>query len=89
MPSPTLLLGTVWRLSKFAAQVFGNPSSLFRDDFRGNAENSAVMGATLTELRTAIDESRVRIKGGRFLSCARNVYQETSARFTVRPSRVR
>jgi hypothetical protein len=48
-----------------------------------------VMGATVTEFSTAIAESRVRIRTGRFLSGALNVYQYTSPRFTMLPSPVR
>jgi hypothetical protein len=41
-----------------------------------------VMGAIVSEFRTAIAESRVRINTGRFLPDALNVYQQTSV---VRP----
>jgi hypothetical protein len=89
MRPPILLLGTVWRLSKFAAQVFGNPSSCVKTTSVGILRTVEVMGATVTECSTAIAELRVRISTGRFLSGALNVYQQTSPRFTMRPSPVR
>jgi hypothetical protein len=88
MRAPMLLLGTVWRLSKFAAQVFGNPSSAVNTTSVGMLRIVEVMGATVTECSTAMAESRERIKTGRFLSGALNVYQHTSPRFTQRPSPV-
>ncbi len=89
MQLPILLLGTVWRLSKFAAQVFGNPSSSVKTTSVGILRIVEVMGATVTEFSTAIAESRVRISTGRFLSGALNVYQQTSPRFTMLPNPVR
>ena len=77
------------RLSKFAAQVFGNPSSSVKTTSVGILRIVEVMGATVTEFSTAIAESRVRIRTGRFLSGALNVYQHTSPRFTMLPSPVR
>src|SRR5579863_6233530 len=89
MQSPILLLGTVWILSKFAAQVLGNPSSSVRTISVGIRRIVEVMGATVTEFSTPIAESRVRISTGRFLSGALNVYQQTSPQFTTLPSPVR
>jgi hypothetical protein len=43
----------------------------------------------VTECSTAMAESRVRIRTGRFLSGVLNVYQQTSPRFTMYPSPVR
>ena len=48
-----------------------------------------VMGAIVTEFSTEIADSRVRINTGRFLSGALKVYQQTSPRFTMRPSPAR
>jgi hypothetical protein len=89
MRSPILLLGTVWRLSKFAAQVSGNPSASVRMTSVGILRIVEVMGETVTECSTAIAESRVRISTGRFLSGVLNAYQQTSPRFTMYPSPVR
>src|ERR1700722_11762794 len=75
---PILLLGTVWRLSKFTAQVVGNPSSSVKTTSVGILRIVEVMGATVTECSTTMAESRVRISTGRFLSGALNVYQQTS-----------
>ena len=58
MQSPILLLGTVWRLSKFAAQVFGNPSSCVKTTSVGILRVEEVMGPSVTEFSTAIAESR-------------------------------
>src|SRR2546430_13043460 len=84
-----LFLGTVWRLSKFAAQVVGNPSACVRTTSVGILRIVEVIGATVTACSTAIAESRVRISTGRFLSGVLNVYQQTSPRFTVYPSPAR
>src|SRR5882672_170668 len=86
---PILLLGTVWRLSKFAAQVFGNPSSFVKTTSVGILRIVEVMGATVTECSTAMAESRVRISTRRFLLGILKVYQQTSPRFTMYPSPVR
>ncbi len=84
-----LVLGTVWRLSKFAAQVLGNPSSSVNTTSVGMLRMVDVMGAIVTVFSTATAESRVRIKTGRLLSGALNVYQQTSPRFTARPNPAR
>jgi len=89
MRSPILLLGTVWRLSKFAAQAWGKPSCSVNTTSVGMLRIVDVMGAMVTECNIAIADSRVRISTGRFLSGALNVYQRTSPRFTMRPSLVR
>ena len=47
--SPMLLLGTVWRLSKFAAQVFGKPSSSVNTTSVGILRIVEVIGAMVTE----------------------------------------
>ena len=84
--SPMLLLGTVWRLSKFAAQVFGRPSSLVNTTSVGMLRIVEVIGAMVTEFSTSIAESRVTISTGRLLSGALKVYQQISPRFTMRPN---
>jgi len=84
--SPMLLLGTVWRLSKFAAQVFGRPSSSVNTTSVGMLRIVEVIGAMVTEFSTPIAESRVIISTGRFLSGALKVYQQISPRFTMRPN---
>lgn len=84
--SPMLLLETVWRLSKFAAQVFGRPSSSVNTTSVGMLRIVEVMGAMVTEFSTPIAESRVTISTGRLLSGALKVYQQISPRFTMRPN---
>lgn len=59
MQSPILLLGTVCRLSKFAAQVVGNPSASVRTSSVGMIRIVEVIGATVTECSTAINQIRV------------------------------
>jgi hypothetical protein len=46
--APMLLLGTVCRLSKFAAQVLGNPSALVKITSVGMLRMVDVIGATVT-----------------------------------------
>src|ERR1700730_14328590 len=89
MRSPILPLGTVFRLSKFAAHVAGKPSSSVNTTSVGMLRIVDVIGATVTAFNTAIAESRVRISTGRFLSGVLNVYQQTSPLFTRRPSPAR
>ena len=84
--SPMLLLETVWRLSKFAAQVFGRPSSSVNTTSVGMLRIVEVIGAMVTEFSTPIAESRVTISTGRLLSGALKVYQQISPRFTMRPN---
>lgn len=86
MRSPILPLGTVWMLSKFAAQVLGKPSSFVRMTSVGMLRIVDVIGAMVTEFSTGMAELRVRINTGRFLSGALNAYQQTSPRFTMRPN---
>jgi hypothetical protein len=89
MRSPRLILGTVCRLSKFAAQVFGSPSSFVKRTSVGIFRIVDVIGATVTEFSTAMAVSGVRTSTGRFLSGALYVYQRTSPQFTTFPSPVR
>jgi hypothetical protein len=86
--APMLLSGTVCRLSKFAAHVFGNPSASVKITSVGMLRMVDVIGATVTAFNTPMAESRVRISTGRLLSGALNAYQHTSPRFTLRPSAV-
>ncbi len=65
--SPIWLLGTVWRLSKFTAQVCGSPSSSVSTTSVGMLRTVEVSGAMVTEFRMAIADSRVRIRTGRLL----------------------
>src|ERR1700704_1697823 len=81
-----LLLGTVCRLSKFAAHVFGNPSASVKMTSVGMLRIVDVIGATVTAFNTPMAESRVRISTGRLLSGVLNLYQQTSPRFTPRPN---
>jgi hypothetical protein len=55
------LLGIVWRVSKLAAQVPGNPSSSVNTTSVGMLRIVEVIGATVSAFRTAIAESQVRI----------------------------
>src|SRR5581483_1648092 len=83
---PMLLLGTVWRLSRLAAQVFGNPSASVKMTSVGMLRIVDVIGAMVTAFNTPIAESRVRISTGRLLSNVLNVYQQTSPRFPPPPN---
>jgi hypothetical protein len=80
---------TVWILSKFATHLLGNPSASVSTTSVGILRIVGVMGATVTECKTAMAESRVKISTGRRLSGVLNVYQHTSPRFTRYPSPVR
>src|SRR5262245_29864809 len=86
MGAPILLLGTVWRLSKFAAQVLGMPSASVKTTSVGMLRIVDVIGAIVTEFNIVIAESRVMMSTGRFLSGGLKVYQHTSPRFKLRPS---
>jgi hypothetical protein len=48
MQSPMLLLGTVWRLSKFTAQVLGKPSSFVKMTSVGMLRIVDVTGAMVS-----------------------------------------
>ncbi len=61
---PRALLGTVWMLSKFAAQMFGKPSPLVNTTSVAMLRIVEVIGAIVTEFSTAIPELRVRISTG-------------------------
>jgi len=86
MRLPIWLLGTVWRLSKFAAQVFGKPSASVSTTSVGMLRIVEVIGAMVTEFRMPIAESRVSISTGRFLLGVLKEYQHTSPRLTPRPN---
>src|ERR1700733_7201984 len=86
MRVPIWDLFTVWRLSKFAAHVFGKPSASVRTTSVGMLRIVEVMGAMVTEFRMPIAESRVSISTGRFLSGVLKEYQHTSPRLTPRPN---
>src|SRR5271163_1994875 len=82
-------LGTVWILSKLAAQVSGRPSWAVSTTSVGILRMVEVIGAMVTLFSTAIAESRVRMSTGRRLLGAGNVYQHTSPRCITRPSPAR
>jgi hypothetical protein len=55
--APMLLLGTVCRLSKFAAHVFGNPSASVKMTSVGMLRIVDVIGAIVTEFNTSVGDS--------------------------------
>ena len=79
-------LGTVWMLSKFAAQVSGRPSFVVSTTSVGMLRMVDVIGAMVTLFSTVIAESRVKMSTGRLLLGAGHVYQQTSPRFIKHPS---
>ncbi len=83
--APIFPFDTVCMWSQLMAQSWCMPSCFERKTSLGIFLTVVVMGATVTSPRYCRIESRVRIKTGRFLSGAANLYHRISPRFTRHP----